>query len=346
MRKKIGVGIIGLGNIFPRHLDAVKKTNGLELRAVCDTRKKIAQEIGRRENVNYYTDYHSLLQDETIDIVSVCTPNGLHFPIGMEIAKKGKHCIMEKPLALNYSDAHKLVTLFKKQRKWLFPVLQVRYNPAIMALKKYVDKNSLGKIFSASVVIRWSRPKEYFSSSPWKGSKKMDGGALLTQGIHYIDVMQYILGPAKSVFGKVKKVIHTIETEDTVNALIDFKSGAGGTIEFTICAYPHNLECSLAVLGEKGTIKIGGPAMNVCEFWEVKDVPRPKIAKGLKPNIYESGGYVGSCPNHKYVYQNAVNAIFNNKSSSLSANDALESIKIIDGIKRSDITGKEIIFHF
>lgn len=342
MRKKLGVGIVGLGSIFPRHCEAIKKISELELRAVCDSRKEVAQKIGRKENVKYYSDYHDIINDENVDIISVCTPNGLHFPIGMETAKKGKHCIMEKPLALDYSDAHKLVTLFKKQRKWLFPVLQVRYNPAIMVLKKYVDKNSLGKIFSASVVIRWSRPKEYFSTSPWKGSKKMDGGALLTQGIHYIDVMQYILGPAKSVFGKVKKVIHTIETEDTVNALIDFKSGAGGTIEFTICAYPRNLECSLTVLGEKGTIKIGGPAMNVCEFWEVKGVPRPRIASGLRPNEYDGGMYVGSCPNHKYVYENAVHVLLRNKSLMIDPNDALESIKIIDAIKKSSRFGEEV----
>jgi len=228
MRKKLGVGIVGLGSIFPRHCEAIKKISKLELSAVCDSRKEVAQKIGRKENVKYHSDYHDIINDENVDIISVCTPNGLHFPIGMEIAKKGKHCVMEKPIALNYPDSKKLMQAFKKQGLWLFPVLQVRYNPPLIALKKYVDKGSLGKIFSASLIMRWSRPKEYFSNSAWRGSRKMDGGALLTQAIHYVDVIQYILGPAKSVFGKVKKVVHTIETEDTVNALIDFKSGAGG----------------------------------------------------------------------------------------------------------------------
>lgn len=342
MRKKLGVGIVGLGSIFPRHCEAIKKISELELRAVCDSRKDIGQKIGRKENVKYYSDYHDIINDENVDIISVCTPNGLHFPIGMETAKKGKHCIMEKPLALNYSDARKLVTLFKKQRKWLFPVLQVRYNPAIMAVKKAVGRNLLGNMFSASIIMRWSRPEEYFSKSIWRGSRKLDGGALLTQAIHYIDVMSHILGPAKSVFGKTKKAMHAIETEDTVNAIIEFESRVTANLEFTICAYPRNLECSLTILGEKGSVKIGGPAMNRCELWEIKNSPIPKIAPGLEPNKYDGGKYVGSCPNHSYIYKNLTDVLLRGKIPTTTANEALESIKIIDAIKKSNKVGREI----
>jgi UDP-N-acetyl-2-amino-2-deoxyglucuronate dehydrogenase len=171
----------------------------------------------------------------------------------------------------------------------------------------------------------------------------MDGGSLLTQAIHYIDITQYILGPAKSLFGKFDRVAHDIEAEDIANAIINFKSGTRANLEFTICAYPHNLECSLTILGEKGSIKIGGIAMNKCELWEVENAPQPYIPEGLVPNQYAGGMYVGSCPNHKSIYQNLVNTVIHGKESFLKAEDALESLRIIDGIKKSSEQSKEII---
>lgn len=346
MKKRLGVGIIGLGKISSRHYeDSVKQLKELELRAVCDIDEKLAKEIAKKERVTYYTNYKDLISDPNIDVVAVCLPNGLHFKTGIEIAQKNKHCVMEKPIALNYADAKKMIAAFKKSRGKLFPVLQVRYNPSVRVLKEYVEKGFLGKILTASVIIRWSRPQKYFEQSGWRGTKKMDGGTLLTQAIHYIDVMQYVLGKVKSVYGKTKNVAHKIETEDIANAIMDLKSGTRTNLEFTICTYPHNLECSLTVLGEKGTIKIGGRAMNECEIWEVKDTPKPVIPSGPNPNVYAGGLYVGSCPNHKSIYQNLIDTVLYKKPSFIKAEDALESIKIIDAIRESSETGKEIILN-
>jgi predicted dehydrogenase len=343
MKKKLSVGIIGLGRIYPRHVDdAIKQIDELKLAAVCDIKKDTAQTIGKKETVPFYTDYKQLIKNKNIDIVAVCTPNGLHYEMGLAIAKANKHCVMEKPIAQTYLKSKQLVKAFKNSKGMLFPVLQVRYNPAVQILKEYVEKGSLGKILTASVIIRWSRPQEYFDKSDWKGTRKMDGGTLLTQGIHYIDIMQYILGPAKTVFGKTGKVAHRIETEDISNAIIDLSSGIRVNLEFTVCTYPHNLECSLTVLGERGTIKIGGNAMNVCEIWEVKDTPKPIIPTGFEPNIYAGGMYVGSCPNHKSIYQNLVNVLVHKQPLFIKAEDALESIKIIDAIKKSSEQKKEI----
>jgi UDP-N-acetyl-2-amino-2-deoxyglucuronate dehydrogenase len=343
-RKKLRVGVVGLGRIAPRHIeDSIKKIDELELVAVCDIKEQIAREIGRKEGVKWYKDYKDLIHDKRVDVVAVCTPNGLHFPIGREIAKAGKHCIMEKPISQNSSDAQKLVDLFKKSKGRMFPVLQVRYNPAVRTLKEFVENGALGKIYTASVIVRWARPQEYFSESDWKGTLKMDGGTLLTQAIHYIDVTQYILGKAKTVYGKMATVAHDIEVEDIANAIIDFHCGARVNLEFTVCTYPHNLECSLAVLGEKGTIKIGGQAMNVCELWEVQNVPKPIIADGISPNQYAGGLYVGSCPNHSSVYQNLVDVLVYGKDSFIQAEDAVESLRIIDGIKKSSTLRQEVI---
>lgn len=344
MKRKLGVGIIGLGRIFPRHLeDSIKQIPELELAAVCDKKISLAKTVGEKEHVPYYKDYHDLINDASVDIVAICTPNGLHYEMGAAVAKANKHCVMEKPLAIHYRDSVALVQAFKKGEGKLFPVLQVRFNPAVQVLKKYVSEGALGKILTASLTIRWTRPQKYFDESDWKGTLKMDGGTLLTQGIHYIDVMQYILGSARSLFGKLGKVAHIIETEDIANAIIDFKSGARANLEFTVCTYPHNLECSLTILGEKGTVKIGGVAMNSCEIWEVENTPKPQIPEGVSPNIYAEGMYVGSCPNHIAIYQNLVNNLVFKKPSVISAEDALESLRIIEGIKKSDGLKRQII---
>jgi len=342
--KKLGIGVIGLGRIFQRHYnDSIKQLAEVELVAVCDNKKEIAEKVGKEEKVKFYTDYHTLIADPKVDVVAIATPNGFHNEMGLAVAKAGKHCIMEKPISQNYGDAKKLVQAFNKSKGRLFPVLQVRYNPAVQTLRTAIQNNLLGKILTASVIIRWTRPQQYFDESDWKGTLKLDGGTLLTQAIHYVDIMQYILGPAKSLFGKLDRVAHTIEAEDIANAIIDLKSGTRVNLEFTVCTYPHNLECSLTVLGEKGTVKIGGTAMNKCELWEVKDTPMPFIPEGLNPNIYAGGMYVGSCPNHKSIYENMINVLVYKKNSFIKGDDALESLRIIDGIKKSSDEKREIM---
>lgn len=347
--KKLGIGIIGMGRIFARHYDdSIKQLPEVELVAVCDNKKEVMAQYKKKlrkdsPRISFYTDYRQLIINKRVDVVAVATPNGLHYKIGMEVAQSGKHCIMEKPISQNYKDAKKLVETFNKSKGKLFPVLQVRYNPAVQTLKGAVENNLLGKILTAAVIIRWTRPQKYFDESDWKGTLNMDGGTLLTQAIHYIDVMQYVLGPGKSVYGKLDRVAHHIEAEDIANAIIDLKYGTRVNLEFTVCTYPHNLECSLTVLGEKGSVKIGGTAMNKCELWEVKDTPQPYIPEGLTPNVYAGGMYVGSCPNHKSIYENMINTLVYKKESFLKGEDALESLRIIDGIKKSSEMKKEII---
>lgn len=340
-KKKLKVGVVGLGRIYPRHVDdSIKQIPELELVAVCDYKEEVAKKVAEKENVAYYSDYHKLIKDKNVDVVAVCAPNGFHFDIGMAAAENNKHCVMEKPIAQTYKDAKKLVAAFKKSKGNLYPVLQVRFNPAVQIVREYVRKGALGRILTAAVTIRWSRPQEYFAKSDWKGTLKLDGGSLLTQGIHYIDIMQYILGPAKSVFGKFANVAHKIEAEDIANAIIDMQSDTRVNLEFTICTYPHNLECSLTVLGETGTIKLGGTAMNKCELWEVKNAPQPEIPDGTS---YAGGIYAGVSPNHKSIYENLVNTLIYGKKSFIKAEDALESLRIIDGIKESSEKGKEIL---
>lgn len=344
VKKKLTVGVIGLGRISPRHIeDSIKQIKELKLAAVCDHKKELVDSVAKSEKVKGYIDYKKLIADKDVDVVAICTPNYLHLPMGLLAAKLGKHIIMEKPIAQNANDAKRLIKAFTTSKGILFPVLQVRYNPVIRVVKDAIDRNLLGKILTATLLIRWARPQVYFDESPWKGKKALDGGALLTQAIHYIDVMQYMLGKANSVFGKTATVGHNIEVEDITQSIIDFKSGTRAVVDFTICTYPKNIECSLMLLGEKGTIKIGGTAMNACEIWEVKDTPMPVIPPSLTPNQYASGMYVGSCPNHISIYQNAVDHLLHGKESFVNADDALESLRIIDAIKKSSALGREVV---
>jgi len=343
MGKKIRIGLIGLGRIYPRHVDdSIEQLDELELVAVCDIDKKLSREVGKKKGVRYYDDFKNLVNDDEVDVVAIATPNSFHYPIAKYVAKRNKHCILEKPIALNHNMASRLVEAFEISKGALFPVLQVRYNPAIQATRYHVHEGNLGRIFTAALTIRWTRPQEYFDQSDWKGTKKIDGGSLITQAIHYIDTMQYILGRPKIIYGKVDRLKLDIETEDAANAIIDFENGTRANFEFTICTYPQNLESSLAILGEKGTIKIGGLAMNELETWNVEDTPQPSITKGLTPNHYAGGMYVGSCPNHKAIYQNLVNVLVHGKPSFINGSDALPSLEIIDTIKKSSRLKREI----
>ncbi|PIZ58462.1 oxidoreductase, partial [bacterium (Candidatus Torokbacteria) CG_4_10_14_0_2_um_filter_35_8] len=241
---QIRFGLIGCGRIAPRHAESIVNLKRAKLEAVCDIEKKKALDFAEEWKVQkVYYNYLNLLEDPDIDVVSICTPNGLHAPMGIDAAKAQKHALIEKPIATNSTVADKLITAFKKHRKKLFVVKQVRYNPAVVKVREVIKKGKLGKIISCALTMRWTRPDEYFKQSPWRGTKQMDGGALLTQGIHYLDLLQWFFGPVEKIMAKTDRLGHkNIEIEDVVSAILKFKSNALGTIEFTICTYPHNLE--------------------------------------------------------------------------------------------------------
>lgn len=338
LSKKLRFGLIGCGRISKQHVASMQKLSQVELKAVCD----LIPQRARQYKVDWTTDYRQLIKRDDIDIVSVCTPNGLHAQMGITIAQAGKHCLMEKPLAINLQQADQMLAAFKKARKKLFVVKQVRFNPPVIALKNALTQQKLGKIYNATLIMRWCRPQEYYDNDSWRGTKKLDGGALLNQGIHYIDLLQWFLGPVKSVYAQTDKLAHKIEIEDFCLAILKFKSGAYGLIEFTVCAFPCNLECSIAILGSKGSVKLGGLAANEIHTWQVANIPQPKLASSLAPNVYAGGLYQGSCPNHIYVYQNIIDCFQKKTTIITNGQEARKSLEIVEVIYKSSKQNKEI----
>lgn len=340
--KKINFALIGCGRIAARHFAAMEKLPQIQLRAVCDIKEGRAKEAAKKYKVDWYTDYRQLLKRNDIDVVSICTPNGLHVPMGMAAASAGKNVLLEKPLGIKLGQVDKMLRYFQQKQKKLFVVLQVRFNPPLQFLKQLIVANKLGRLYNAALVVRWFRPQSYFDNDKWRGTKRLDGGSLLNQGIHYIDVLQWLLGPVKSVFAKKDRVAHKIEVEDIVVAILQFKNNAYATIEFTICTYQRNLECSISILGSKGTVKIGGQAVDKIEVWEVENLNKPKLLPCLKPNVYSNGLYRGSCPNHIYVYQELVNHFNNEKYHIIDGFEARNSLEIVEAIYLSALRKKEI----
>lgn len=338
----IQAALVGCGRISQVHVDAIEQTEGVELAAVCDVNEAKTRFYADKFQVPSYEQIDPIIRDEHIDLVVIATPNGTHYPIAKACFESGKSVLLEKPITIHTEDAFDLIEEADRSGARFFAVKQVRYNPSIQLLKKYCDAGRLGRLFSASLVVRWTRPQAYFDQSDWRGTKELDGGSLLNQGIHYVDIMQWIMGDAASVFGYKETCCHRIEIEDIAFGLVRFKTGASGTIEFNINSYPNNLECSLTVLGDKGSVKLAGAAMNEIEIWQVQDSPRPTIPSGFSPYVYAGGLYQGSCPNHIYVYRDLVRAFQDEEEIVVDGKEALKSLQIVNALYESAEKGKEI----
>jgi predicted dehydrogenase len=343
MKRTLGVAVVGCGHIAPKHVEAIAATQGLELRAICDIdpakRRAWAEKLG----VPGFADIHDVLARKEIDIVSVCTPNYLHVPMARAALALGKHAVVEKPVALSSAEAIALDRAFLAAGLCLFVVLQVRFNPAVLAVADVVRAGGLGRLYLASLAQRWNRRDDYFAGPDnWHGKTTLEGGALFTQGVHYIDLLLDLAGPIAEVSANTRTLAHAIETEDAAVAHLVFRSGALGTLEFTLDVYEKNLEASLSLFGETGSIVLGGPAANEITLWNVKDHAKPEGLAVAAPNDY-GGAYVGSPPNHAAIYRNiAAHLIDETEQIAVTAASAARSIIIIEAIYESARTGRPV----
>jgi predicted dehydrogenase len=340
--KIINFGIIGFGKIGPKHKEKIEKNCNCNLIAICDIDKNRLKEI-KNPDIELYTDYREMLKNADIDVVSVCTPNYLHAQMTIDVLNAGKHVICEKPMALSTQDCEKMIDAKLKNNRKLFVVKQNRYNPPVQAVRNLLNENKLGKLFFIVLNCYWNRNKDYFAASIWKGSREKDGGALFTQFSHFIDLMYWFAGEVKSVYALANNFNHPeIEIEDTGVVALEFVNGAIGTINFTNCAYKKNMEGSLTLFGEKGTVKIGGEYLNILEYQKIENFEISNLPKGSGSNDY--GTYKGSMSNHDKVYENVVDVLNKNGNIKVDGIEGMQTVKIIENIYKSIKSGDKVSF--
>ena len=329
--KKLKFGIIGCGRIAQRHAEHINNVG--ELEAVCDIDFGKAKLLGEKYKANIYSDIDELLEQERdIDVISICTPNGLHAEHTIKSLKAGFHVLCEKPMAISVLDAGKMIDAAEKANKRLFIVKQNRFNPPVDAVKKLIDNNRLGKIYSVQLSCFWNRNFEYYTNSDWKGTKSLDGGTLFTQFSHFIDLLFYLIGDIQEVYSFTENFAHkdVIEFEDTGVAILKFYNGALGTVNYTVNSFQKNMEGSITIFGEKGTIKIGGQYLNELEYQNIEGVKIEGLPEGNPPNNY--GQYVGSMSNHGEVYKNVIDVLTNGGVIATNGFEGLKTVEIIDKI--------------
>jgi len=332
MKSDIKFAIVGCGRIAQRHAEHIKNTDGCLLVACCDIIENKAIELAEKHGASHHVSMDEMLINTDIDIISICSPNGLHAEHSIKGLRSGKHVLCEKPMALSSSDCGEMIQAAEKANKRLFIIKQNRYNPPVKAVKKLISNGNLGQIYNIQLNCFWNRNEDYYKNS-WKGTIELDGGTLFTQFSHFIDLLFYLNGDIRETraFGENFNHKKIIEFEDTGVVALKFKNGALGTINYTVNSFRKNMEGSLTIFAEKGTVKIGGQYLNELEYFEVADMQKPpELEKGNKANNY--GQYQGSMSNHDKVYQNVIQVLKHNASITTNMFEGLKTIEIIENI--------------
>ena len=330
----INIGLIGCGRISQKHITAIDNIKNARIIAVCDIDAEKIVKLAEKLNISkVYKNYKDIINDEDVDVINICTPSGLHSVMAINALKQGKDVIIEKPISLTVFEAKKVIRFAKKYNKILLPVMQNRFNPAITFLKNNSDK--LGKINYIEAACFWYRPQDYYNDG-WHGTKKMDGGVLMNQGIHYVDMICYLLGSLpKEVSAYGGTYGHRMECEDVISLNIKFKNNVIASLRVNTISYPENFEGSITVFFEKATVKIGGKAMNQIISWNGEGEESAVEFSGFQSDdIYGVG--------HSGVIKNMCD--LKNKISKpyMTGEDALVSVKIIEGAYKSIVKNKNI----
>lgn len=324
-------GIVGCGRIAQRHAKHIKNTQGIELTAVCDIVSERAEELGAAYQAQAFDSIEALLADAAVDIVSICSPNGWHASHSIAALKAGKHVLCEKPMAISVYDCGEMIKAAEKANKRLFVIKQNRYNPPVEAIKEAIDQGHLGKINSVQLSCFWNRNEDYYKNS-WKGSRQLDGGTLYTQFSHFVDLLYYLVGDVKEAKAFGDNFCHQgiTEFEDTGVVILRFHNNALGTINYTVNSYGGNMEGSLTLFGDKGTVKIGGQYLNELEYQNIEGLKIENLPEGNTANNY--GQYKGSMSNHDLVYANVADVLLRGGQITTNMFEGLKTVEIIDKI--------------
>ncbi len=333
MQNTLRFALIGCGRIANRHAKHIK-TYG-QLVACYDIINERSNKLAAEYGAKACSSLEELLNmNSEIDVISVCSPNGLHAEHTIKALKAGCHVLCEKPMAIDVADCGEMIKTAEACNRRLFAIKQNRFNPPVSKIKEIIDQGILGKIYSIQLSCFWNRNEDYYKDS-WKGSADLDGGTLYTQFSHFIDLIYWLVGDVKRVQAFTNNFAHhdSIEFEDTGVVAMEFHNGAIGTVNYTVNSYSKNMEGSLTIFAEKGTVKIGGQYLNELEYQDIKDYKIENLPEGNKANEY--GSYQGSMSNHDKVYENLVDVLLNGSSISTSSFEGLKTVEIVDKIYQS-----------
>lgn len=324
----INFAIIGLGNIGRRHAGHILNNPNARLAAVCDINPDVQQFLSA--DIPFYTSLDAMLAQPGLDVVNICTPNYLHAGHTLSALHASCHTVVEKPMALSTAECEQMIVAARETGKKIFAVKQNRYNPPVQAVKELIDEQRLGKVFMIQVNCFWNRSDAYYAESPWRGKKAMDGGCLFTQFSHFVDILYYLNGDMDSISGKMENFSHQNNTEFEDSGVFCMKAKNGALVNFTFstCAYQKNMEGSITILAEKGTVKIGGQYLNTIDYQCIEDVELPQINISAKENDY--GLYKGSMSNHDQVIQNVIDVLENKAKMMTTADDGRHVVGIIE----------------
>ena len=341
----INFALVGCGRISKRHSELLGENQiaGAQLVAVCDKVVSKAEAIADKYSVPAYACLHDMMKTEKIDVVVVLTESGLHAQHTIELAPYGAHVVVEKPMALTLDDADAMIEACDKYGVKLFVVKQNRFNVPVVQLRKALDQGRFGKLIMGTVRVRWCRPQAYYDQDSWRGTWAYDGGVLTYQASHHVDLLEWMMGDVESVFAKSKHALADIEAEDTAVVILKFRNGALGVIEATTAIRPKDLEGSISILGETGSVEVGGFAVNEMKTWNFSatlDGDSDVIEKYSvnPPNVYGFG--------HQAYYEHVVDCLDNDTAQLVDGLQGRKSLELINAIYESIETGKEVALRF
>lgn len=329
---KVRFAVVGCGHIGKRHAEMISRNPEAQLVALCDQHSEEDLNISQYK-VPYYRDMNEMLTAHPeIDVVNICTPNGLHAEQSLIALNHKKHVVCEKPMGLTKASCEQVIYKSLQVSRHVFGVMQNRYSPPSVWLKEMIDHRRLGDIFMVQINCYWNRDERYYNKDGWKGTADLDGGTLFTQFSHFIDIMYWLFGDIRDISGRFADFNHAEHTDFEDSGMVNFRfiNGGMGCINYSTAVWDKNLESSMTIIGDKGSVKVGGQYMNEVDVCHVENYKMPELPEGSPANDY--GAYKGSAANHHFIIANVVDTLKNRTSATTNAMEGLKVVEIIERI--------------
>lgn len=337
--RRIRFGLVGCGRIAQKHLDALEKhTDNAEVFAICDINTDVLSQVQSRTGSIAYKNYEELLENDDMDCVILCTPSGLHSKQAIMAAQAGKHVVTEKPMATRWADGKAMVAACDDAGVRLFVVKQNRRNTTLQVLKRAIEQNRFGRIYMVNINVFWTRPQEYYDSAKWRGTWEFDGGALMNQASHYVDLIDWLIGPVASIHAYTGTLARSIEVEDTAVMNIRWRNGALGSMNVTMLAHEKNFEGSITILGENGTVRVGGLAVNDIQYWQFAE--KLDDDENISEANYDTASVYGF--GHPMYYQNVIETLQGKAEPETDGREGLNSLEILIATYLSARDGRQV----